>query len=264
MFEEPAEGREEHPSDPTDLAREKTNEFRMHAQLAATFEGPRKFAARLKPGLDPNLARQVQGTIARLAKSRVAEHPILPEQSAKEAADLLNLPKTAGLTTNDYHIYRRPGEVMIVRWLEGEQVEKFYGRLQAHFEAAFEGYRSDERAANEWKRDEKTLAFLKALDAVKVKMEDVFLREIIQKNSAFVLSTQMADEMDILYLSDTLMGVGAPELVGVASAPPEEPTEHDRAWFFNLFSLRGSVEGVEKMCFFTYLQKAEDTFDSGD
>ena len=55
-----------------------------------------------------------------------------------------------------------------------------------------------------------------------------------------------------------------------ASAPPDSPTdfdklsagERDRAWFFKLFSLRGMVEGEERMCFFTYLQKSEDTFDS--
>ena len=38
-------------------------------------------------------------------------------------------------------------------------------------------------------------------------------------------------------------------------------TEQDRAWFFKLFSLRGVVQDVQRMCFFTYLQKAEDTFD---
>ena len=52
------------------------------------------------------------------------------------------------------------------------------------------------------------------------------------------------------------------KIVGRASAPPEEPTESDRAWFFKLFSLRGMIDGIERMCFFTYLQKAEDTFES--
>ena len=46
------------------------------------------------------------------------------------------------------------------------------------------------------------------------------------------------------------------------SAPPEDqPTESDRAWFFKLFSLRCVVEGEERMCFFTYLQKSDDSFD---
>jgi hypothetical protein len=93
-------------------------------------------------------------------------------------------------------------------------------------------------------------------------MTDVYLRDYIRAHNLFVLSTQTADEMDILHLCDYLMGVPAAQVVGPASAPPEEePTERDRAWFFKLFSLRGVVDEVERMCFFTYLQKAEDTFD---
>jgi hypothetical protein len=56
------------------------------------------------------------------------------------------------------------------------------------------------------------------------------------------------------------MGVSAEELVGSVSAPPDEPTEQDLAWFFKLFSLRGVVEDVERMCFFTFLQKAEESW----
>ena len=70
--------------------------------------------------------------------------------------------------------------------------------------------------------------------------------------------------MDVLHLCQHLMGVDPAELVGPASAPPEDdPSEQDRAWFFKLFSLRGVVENVERMCFFTFMQKAEDTFDIG-
>jgi hypothetical protein len=47
--------------------------------------------------------------------------------------------------------------------------------------------------------------------------------------------------------------------VGAASAPPEAPTERDRAWFFKLFSLRGMNEGAERLCFFTYLQKTDES-----
>jgi hypothetical protein len=74
----------------------------------------------------------------------------------------------------------------------------------------------------------------------------------------FVLSTQTADEMDILHLADVLMGVDAANIVGSASAPGDAPTELDRAWFFKLFSLRGVTRGVERMCFFTFMQKAND------
>ena len=51
------------------------------------------------------------------------------------------------------------------------------------------------------------------------------------------------------------------QVVGSASAPPDVPTERDFAWFFKLFSLRGMVAGTERMCFFAYLQKTEDTFE---
>ncbi len=104
----------------------------------------------------------------------------------------------------------------------------------------------------------KTLAYLAALDAIEVKMAERYLRELVRTQNVFVLSTQSADEMDILHLADYIMGVPAAEIVGAASAPPDEPTESDRAWYFKLFSLRGMSEAVEQMCFFTYLQKTDD------
>jgi len=76
----------------------------------------------------------------------------------------------------------------------------------------------------------------------------------------FVLSTLTADEMDISHLAETVMGAQVTDVVGAASALPDDPTESDRAWFFKLFSLRGIVEGVERMCFFTYMQKAEESW----
>ena len=42
---------------------------------------------------------------------------------------------------------------------------------------------------------------------------------------------------------------------------PEEATEQDRTWFFKLFALRGVIEGIERMCFFAYLQKSDEGFD---
>ena len=233
----------------------------MHAELAAVFEGHRKFDAELRPGLDPQLARDIQRGIGRLEKAKSPESPVLPEASGAEAADLLDLPKTKGLSTNDYHIHRRPGEVMIVRWLAGEQVETFYERIQAHFDVAMNGYREEERQAHEWKQNAETLAYLAALEAVEVKMPERYLREVIRQHNLFVLSTQSADEINIAYLCDHIMGVPPADLVGRAAAPPDEPTERDLAWFFKLFSLRGMVEGTERMCFFTYLQKSEDTFE---
>jgi hypothetical protein len=265
MFDEPNEPDETPPeraSDPANRAKEKSDEFRMHAEFAAVFEGCRKFNAELRPKLDPELAREVQRGIAKLEKSKPADSPLLPPASAADAAGLLNLPATRGLSTNDYHIHRRPGEVMLVRWLAGPEVEKFYERFQAHFDAALNHYREEERQSQGWKQDPQTLAYLEALDAIKLSMADRYLRDPIRQHNVFVLSTQTADELDILHLTDFVMGVGAEEVVGRASAPPEQPTDRDRAWFFKLFALRGMNEGAEQMCFFTYLQKAEDTFES--
>ncbi|MGE5611179.1 MAG: hypothetical protein ACM359_18160 [Bacillota bacterium] len=263
MFDEPNEEPQERVFDPAQRAQEKSDEFRIHAEVCAVFEGQRKFDAELLVGLDDQLARDIQKRIARLEKSKTPDSPILPPPSVAEAAALLNLPKTASLSTNDYHIYRRPGEVMIVRWLEGDQVDAFYQRIQAHFDVALGQYREEERQALGWKQDPKTLAYLEALDKLEVRMVDRYLRDVIRKHNVFVLSTLTADEMDILHLCDYVMGVPAAEVVGAASAPPEEePTEQDRAWFFRLFSLRGMNAGVEQMCFFTYMQKSEDTFDS--
>jgi len=259
MFDEPNESPAEDAANPADRAREKADEFRTHAELAAVFEGPRKFDAELLPGLDPDLAREVQRTMGRLAKAKSPESPVLPETSAADAAELLDVPKARGLSTNDYHIHRRPGEVMIVRWLAGDQVEAFYERLQAHFDAALEGYKEDERQAHEWKQDAGTTAYLEALDKVEMRLAERYLRDPIRQHNLFVLSDQSADEMNIAYLCDYVMGVPAADVVGAASAPPaEEPTEQDLAWFFKLFSLRGMFEGEERMCFFTYLQKADE------
>ena len=258
MFDEPDQPRAEDPSDPTQRAKEKSDEFRMHAELVAIFEGHRKFGAELHPGLDPDVARDVQRTIARLEKSKVPDTPVVSPEAAPDATRLLDLAATQNLSTNDYHIHRRPGEVMILRWLSGDEVEAFYERLQAHFDAALNHFRAEERQSHEWQQDPKTLAYLDALDALELKMAERYLRAPIRQHSLSVLSTQSADELDILHLTDVIMGVEAADLVGRTSAPPEEPTEQDRAWFFKLFSLRGTIDGVERMCFFTYLQKSDD------
>jgi hypothetical protein len=260
MFDEPNESPAEDAANPADRAREKADEFRTHAELAAVFEGPRKFDAELRPGLDPELAREVQRTMGRVEKAKSPDSPVLPGPSAADAAGLLSLPQNRGLSTNDYHLHRRPGEVMIVRWLAGDEVEAFYERLQAHFDAALEGYKEDERQSHEWKQDAGTQAYLEALDKVEMRLADRYLRDPIRQHNLFVLSTQSADEMNIAYLCDYVMGVRAADVVGAASAPPaEEPTEQDLAWFFKLFSLRGMVDGEERMCFFTYLQKSDDS-----
>jgi hypothetical protein len=163
------------------------------------------------------------------------------------------------VSTNNYHIHRRPGEVMIVRWLAGEQVETFYTRMQAHFDAALTQFREEERQSLAWKQDPQTLAYLKALDAIDVRLADRYLRDPIRQHNLFILSTQSADEIDIIHLADYLMSVDPADLVGRASAPGEAPTESERAWFFKLFALRGMQDGEERMCFFTFLQKSDDS-----
>ena len=262
MYEEPDEHPQERPTDPTQKAREKADELRINAEICAIFEGPQKFDAELQFAGD-DLARDVQRRIARLEKQKLFESPILPPAAAKESAELLAMPESKELSTSDYHTLRRPGELMMIRWLRGEEVDMFYERMQAHLDVALGEFKQEERDALEWKKDEQTLAYLDALDKIEVKTADRYLRDLIRRHNLFVLSTITADEMDILHLCDFVMGMPAADVVGAASAPPtEDPTEQDRAWFFRMFSLRGVVEGVERMCFFTYMQKAEDTFES--
>lgn len=260
MFDEPAEDPKEHPLDPATRARDKCDEFRMHAELAAVFEAKHKFDAEIRADLSANVAREIQRTIGKLEKSKSLEHPVLPEQSISDALRMLDLPGTRELSTNDYHLHRRPGEVMIVRWLAGDEVETYYERLQAHFDAAMEGFREDERQALEWKADARTRAYLKALEETEVKMAERYLRDPIRQHNLCVLSTQSADELNIAYLADHIMGTAPGEIVGEASAPPEDgATEQELAWFFKLFSLRGMHEGQERMCFFAFLQKSDES-----
>jgi len=261
MFDEPQEDPSEKALNQSERAKEKADEIRMYSELAAVFEGPRKFEAQLLSGLDPSLAREVQRVMARLEKAKAGDIPLIPPESAAEATELLRFFAARDLSANDYHIHRRPGETMMIRWLVGEQVESFYERFQAHFNVGFEGYRDEERQASEWKQDPKTAAYLAALDAIEIKMADRYLREPIRQHGLSVLSTQTADEFNINYLADYVMGVEAAEIVGEASAPPEAATERDLAWFFKLYSLRGVIDGAEHMCFFTFMQKSDDTFD---
>jgi hypothetical protein len=264
MFDEPenpggAPGSES-ARDPAQRAKEKADELRMHAELAAVFEGPRKFDAEVRPGLDVELARDVQRAVAKLEKAKKPETgPVLTDEaSVADAARLLTLATARGLSTNDYHVHRRPGEAMIVRWLAGEQVESFYARMQAHFDFMLEGVREDEKSAHGWKQDDATAKYLEALDKVQEKLADRYLRDPIRKFGLFALSTVTADEMNIEFLCDHLMTRPAADVVGEQSAPEDGAGDGSKAWFFKLFSLRGIVENDERMLFFTFLQKADD------
>ena len=266
MFDEPDnEEPVERVSDPTARAAEKAGEIRMHAELAAIFEGPRKFEAQLLTNLDATIARDIQRGVGKLEKAKIPESPIVAPTSVGEALALLTMPQTSGLSTNDYHIHRRPGEVMIVRWLTGDEVATFYERIQAHFDAALNGFRNEERTSNEWKQEPQTIAYLDALDKIEEQMADRYLRDLIKDQKFFVLSTQTADEINIVFLCEHLMGAAVAEVVGTQQAPPDSASDSDLAWFFKLFALRGVTEEngelVERICFFTYLQKSDDSFD---
>src|SRR4051812_26575045 len=105
MFEEPEDNESQRPFNPADRAKDKTDEFRMHAELAAIFEAHRKFDAQILPNLDPQVARDTQKTIGLLERSRHPDTPVILDKSVADAAKLLDLPSTAGVSTNDYHIY---------------------------------------------------------------------------------------------------------------------------------------------------------------
>jgi hypothetical protein len=260
MYDEPEEAPKERKADPATRAKEKSDEFRMLAELAAVFEGTRKFDAGLYPGMHGDLARELQKTVGKLEKHKAPDTPILLPAGFEDAAKVLDLWETHALSTNNYHLSRRPGEVMVVRWLAGEQVDLFYGRLQAHYDAAFGAFRDDEKSSNEWKADDATKKYLEALDKADVKMDERYLRAHIKQHNLYVMSTQSADELNISFLADTIMSVPAGDLVGDALAPGEDASDQDKAWFFKLFSLRGMKDGEERMCFFAFLQKTDEAW----
>src|SRR4051794_16523051 len=108
MYEEPEENPSEPPRDPVQRASERFDEFRMHAELVAVFEGAGKFEAQIIPTLNADVARSIQRTMAKLEKSKSPDSPLIPPTAADEAAALLNQPAAGELTTNDYHVHRRP------------------------------------------------------------------------------------------------------------------------------------------------------------
>ncbi len=260
MYEDENEQPVEKAKDVQTRAMEALNQFRLHAEIAAIFEGTRKFDAVIRPDLAADVAREIQRAMAKLEKSLEPNIPIIPPAHNDVAAEALSAHHTYDLPTNDYHIHRRPGETMIVRWLEGDEVDAFYGRLQAHFEAMLAHAKEEERLNNEWKQDEQSGQYREVLEKVDIKLPDRWLRDPIKEHKIFVLSTQMADEMNIAFIAEHVMGTDPAEIVGAASAPPDNPTEQDLAWFYKLFMLRGVRDAVEQMCFFTFLQKTDEAW----
>jgi hypothetical protein len=258
--DEPIEPKDAHLTPDARVA-EKVGELRMHSELAAIFEGPRKFDANLIP-LDADIARDVQRSMAKFERAKVENTPVLDATATPEALRVLHLPTANKLSTGDYHLYRRPGEVMMARWLAGpEETDTFINRYQAHCDAALNGAREDDRSSLEWRGDAQTTAYLDALDKAELNAEVLYYREPIRKHEICVLTTTTTDEMNIRFLCEHLMGATISDVVGPASTPDDDAPDSQLAWFFKLFSLRGMVEGVERMCFFTFLQKSEDEFD---
>ena len=65
MFDEPEESGQERNFDAAQRAKDKSDEFRVHAEVCAVFEGPRKFDAQLRR-LKDDVARDIQKRMARL------------------------------------------------------------------------------------------------------------------------------------------------------------------------------------------------------
>lgn len=264
MYDDPDERKDDKASGPETRLKEKLDQLRIHADLCAIFEGTRKFDAQVKTDVDSNLVRDVQQIVAKLEKSKKPGKPFLTPARALGAATLFASLEEQGVSTSDYHVYRRPAEVMIVRWIRGEQVDTFYKRLQAHMDVAIKQTREDERQALAWKNDPDTNAYLELLDVAELDMQLYWMREVLRDHELATVRTQTADEINISYIADFIMGVGPAELVGEEFAPSSGADDSELAWFFKLFALCGTREGEEHIVFFVFLQKTDDEFDFGE
>ncbi len=249
------------PASPKERLDTKLEPIRIHSELAAVFEAVRKFGVRIVPGLDMEVVRDVQQTTARLEKTKTPGKPFLEPTPRLGAISLFEYLAGSGLSTGDYHIHRRPGETMIVRRIVGEEVDTFYQRMQAHLDVALKQAQAEEKQAHEWKADPATTEYLNLLAEFKLKMDERWYRQHIKVLDAFCLRTQTADDLNIRYLAEIIMGVGIADVVGAASVPTSEA---DVSWFFKLFSLCGQVAGTEQIVFFAFLQRTNDSFELDD
>ena len=96
MFEDPEEAPAERAKDAVARAKERADEFRMHAELAAVFEGVRKFDAGGYPGLDGDIARDLHITVPAF------EHSQQVSLEAKLLAPKDALAKFDGLHTDEF------------------------------------------------------------------------------------------------------------------------------------------------------------------
>jgi len=255
--------RDDTASDPEVRAREAAEQLRIHCELAATFEGPRKFDDRVKTGLDVGTARDLQQAIGKLEKQKTPKlGPVLPQEAMEAARVVLEWPADhPGLDAGSYHVHRRPGEAILVRWLAGDRVGRFYDRVAEHFNVAHQQRLEDEKTELGWRQDEDDQKYLESFEKIEPQPDVWYLRKLLNQHGLLALSTLAVEEMDILHLCDHLMGIPAFKVVGEHNAPdPDDPSppESERVWYFKLFNLRGTVADTERMCTFAFLQRAGD------
>lgn len=255
---------DESPAQPTQRARERIDEIRMYAELGAIYEATHKFDADILP-LSGNDARDFQQAVAKLARQKVENSSLIQPQATADALGLLK--RAIELGTNDYHLARKPGEVILLRSLQGPEVDQFYDRMEAHLKAGIEGLREDEEQALAWKDDPDTRAYLKALADPVDPMATRYARPIVQQHPVAILSTWTADEISISYLVESIMQRNISDVVDPSNIPEDGMDESQLAWFFRLFSLRAAPldpdtkQRTEHMLFFTFLQKTDDDFE---
>jgi hypothetical protein len=101
MYEDENDNPVEKAKDIQTRAHEAVNQFRLHAEIAAIFEGTRKFDAAIRPDLSADVAREIQRAMAKLEKSLEPNIPIIPPIQNAIAADALNAHHSYDLPTND-------------------------------------------------------------------------------------------------------------------------------------------------------------------
>ena len=183
----------------------------MHAELAAVFEGHRKFDAELRPGARRRRSRRdVQRTIGRLEKASRPTARSCPEPSAADAARAARRSRRrAALSTNDYHIHRRPGEVMIVRWLAGDAGRDVLrappGPLRRGPDAASARTSGRRTSGSRTRRRSRTS---RRSTRIEVKMADRYLRDVDPQAQACSSSPRRRPtRWTSLHLCDYVMGV---------------------------------------------------------
>ncbi len=123
-------------------------------------------------GSTPQLARDMQRAMGRLEKSKSPDSPVLPgpRRRCGRPAEPSQSPRPVHQRLPHPSPARRSDDRPLAG--QGDQVETFYERLQAHFDAALEGFRKTNGRPTNGSKTRKTLAYLAALDAIEVRMAD--------------------------------------------------------------------------------------------